>query len=323
MVDYYDSFKGRRIDLNPNVVTAISSLNPNSYSSADKGKVTAAARLFALREMMILEMPDRWSDLWLQPLPAPTAAMIPNGLPAATVAIDPAYLRERPALSAAFLRRFRSLYGRINSITNQQNTLAQILSNQSAECLYMVVTMACGDGEARTQFNERDIGDTDGDGAPEFIDAWGHPICFYRWAPGFDSLVQLSYPQLKQIRTNAVANGLDPNAEINSAIAKDHDPFDVYRLQPLAFRLVPLVFSAGRDERLGLELNDDYVPWRKTTAPVVVKFSVYPFFDPVLNPYLTVTSGPGGGTFFGAENTSQQGESADNITNHSLGERLQ
>lgn len=30
-------------------------------------------------------------------------------------------------------------------------------------------------------FTENEVKDTDGDGLPEFVDAWGHPLQFYRW----------------------------------------------------------------------------------------------------------------------------------------------
>ena len=47
------------------------------------------------------------------------------------------------------------------------------------------------DPEAREQFNESEIGDVDEDGCPEFIDGWGRPIMFLRWAPGFRSDLQM------------------------------------------------------------------------------------------------------------------------------------
>ncbi len=62
----------------------------------------------------------------------------------------------------------------------------------------MIVTLACGDGEAKTLFKESEIGDTDGDGAPEFLDGWKHPISFLRWAPGFDSQIQLNLNTLNR-----------------------------------------------------------------------------------------------------------------------------
>ena len=63
----------------------------------------------------------------------------------------------------------------------RNNDQTDIVANQGAECLYMIIMNACGDGEARTLFPESSIGDTDGDGAPEFLDGWGtsdrlHPL---------------------------------------------------------------------------------------------------------------------------------------------------
>ncbi len=66
----------------------------------------------------------------------------------------------------------------------------------------MIVTLACGDGEAKTLFKESEIGDTDGDGAPEFLDGWKHPISFLRWAPGFDSQIQLNLKTLTGMNSN-------------------------------------------------------------------------------------------------------------------------
>jgi hypothetical protein len=75
LVDHYDSFKTRRVELNPAVTNSIAGLSPMLASSADKGKITAAARLFALREMMLMEMPDRWSDILLNPIGPNNAAL--------------------------------------------------------------------------------------------------------------------------------------------------------------------------------------------------------------------------------------------------------
>ncbi|MEX2317666.1 MAG: prepilin-type N-terminal cleavage/methylation domain-containing protein [Pirellulales bacterium] len=317
LVDHHSGFKSRRVELNQVVTNAIANL-PVSYTSADRGRITAAARLFALREMMLLEMPDRWSDLWLQPLPPPPTSVTLTGL--TTSALSPAYLVERTALSENFLRRFRSLYGRENSLTQQANTLEEIMANQSAECLYMVVTVACGDGEARTQFHESDIGDTDGDGAPEFLDGWGHPISFLRWAPGFTSPVQLSVGRLAEIRAEAIAKGLDGNQAVANEIAKDHDPFDLFRLHPYAHRLMPLVYSAGRDERLGVDPFVNYVAWLPQPSTNVYSFvSAYPYINPRLDPYdpinISLLPAPLGSDI-------GEGESTDNIHNHLIGRRL-
>lgn len=92
----------------------------------------------------------------------------------------------------------------------------------------MIIMFGTADGEARSLFRESDIGDVDGDGAPEFIDAWGIPISYVRWPFGFAS-----------------------QSEIITADIYNHDPFDPFRINPTnngyGSRLLPLIFSAGPD----------------------------------------------------------------------------
>jgi hypothetical protein len=121
-----------------------------------------------------------------------------------------------------------------------------------------VVTLATGDGEARSLFGEKSIGDTDGDGAPEFLDGWGRPINFLRWAPGFDSLVEINANTLPGIPPVDVGD----NPDWEKAASGDHDPFDVFRVDPAAFRLIPLVYSAGRDEEYGIHRAEEYVAFQ-------------------------------------------------------------
>jgi len=83
--------------------------------------------------------------------------------------------------------------------------------HEAAECLYLIIAVAA---QGLDLFNDADIGDTDGDGAPEFVDAWGRPIYFLRSAPGF------------------------PSPLVNSG---DTNPY-------------PLVYSGGSDKRMGLQL---------------------------------------------------------------------
>jgi hypothetical protein len=188
----------------------------------------ADLRLLALRELMKYEMPDRWSD----------------------VTDNPVFLNDRPPLAKQYWRRSTTATGQYGP----------------AECLYMTVMLATGDGEARTLFSKQDIDDTDPDGpdgAPEFVDGWGNPIQFLRWAPGF------------AFRSELMSGDADA----------DHDPFDPYRRdQPgamptnlnrypasfrnyvaalkdpvPAFRLVPFIFSAGpigiEDGKIDIVLN--------------------------------------------------------------------
>ena len=65
-----------------------------------------------------------------------------------------------------------------NSIANKQ---AVMQSNAGAECLFMIV-MQGGIADCLDCRGLRvDIGDQDGDGVPEFLDAWGSPIQFVLW----------------------------------------------------------------------------------------------------------------------------------------------
>jgi prepilin-type N-terminal cleavage/methylation domain-containing protein len=314
LMQHYDTYTTRRVKVRQPVLDAINSPTLNA-STAQRGRLKAEARLYALREMMLMEIPDRWSDVLLNLVPS---------TPASGVAADPLYLDAPPVpdvpgdranrteLAGLYLRTYRRIAGATNKITNNTNTDRDVLANQGAECLYMVVMNACGDGEARTLFPASSIADTDGDGAPEFIDGWGHPIEFLRWAPGFESDAQYN------------ANALVTPEEQANAGGTDHDPFDLYRAHPVAFRLLPLVVSAGRDEELGLLTNvpSPLLPWRTTTGTTVSNLltdftSQPPYVIPALDPYVRYPSPVNG--YLGT--VLDRSVATDNVTNHLISTR--
>lgn len=54
----------------------------------------------------------------------------------------------------------------------------------SSELLYFTLVTASGFGSAAVdsdRFTQQEVQDTDGDGLPEFVDAWNNPLRFYRW----------------------------------------------------------------------------------------------------------------------------------------------
>jgi hypothetical protein len=304
LMERYNTYKTRRVRLNPAVEQQINARNWQSI--AQRGQALAEARLYALREMILLEIPDRWSDVLLER---------PESFNPGPPPLQPLYLNERTDLSYVYLRRYRNLLGRTNALSGSLNTFEEIKRNQGAECLYLVITLSAGDGEARSQFGETSIGDTDGDGALEFLDGWGHPIEFFRWAPGFNSLVQLN---------QRVLDTMDAD-DANLEIGKDHDPFDIFRREngPLpsrtnAFRLVPLIYAAGRDEELGLDSMPDFVTWRVSSSSTLTFNSQPPLVGPQLTPYKK-----GGAIwppqYFGTE--LGDGSDVDNVHNHLLGLR--
>jgi len=62
-----------------------------------------------------------------------------------------------------------------------------------AEALYALLIEGLGPlGSvfSRDEFTDRQVADTDGDGLPEFIDAWGEPLQYYRWPVHHASPIQ-------------------------------------------------------------------------------------------------------------------------------------
>jgi hypothetical protein len=193
LMDRWESYRTRRLPIEL----------PPHPSKADE------ARLRAMRELLRLEMPDRWTDITDPPVALQAAP---------------------PALWQA--------YGlRVQAVKAEKGAGFPSPQFQGAECLYLIVTMGPADEVGGIeQFRASEIGDVDGDGMPEFLDGWGRPISFLRWAPGFTRAPDGA--PLSDLQSG------DPN--------KDPDPFDPRRLVRTAFALYPLVFSAGPDGRYGL-----------------------------------------------------------------------
>lgn len=159
----------------------------------------AQCRLDAIRDIMRMEMPDAQSDVMNGPV-----AFGWGSVPA-------------PALYRLYA-------------TNPPTA-----DHGPAQCLYKIVSM--GTPEAMEQFTQREIGTVDDKpGSPPcFVDGWGRPIMFLRWAPGYTSPIQ---------------SGDQEN---------DHDPFDTRRVDGFAFHMIPLVYSAGSDGQYDLNLVAGYV----------------------------------------------------------------
>ena len=62
-----------------------------------------------------------------------------------------------------------------------------------AEMLYAILVEGAGPlGSVfnRDDFTDKEVRDTDGDGLPEFVDAWGQPLQFFRWPLLYHSDIQ-------------------------------------------------------------------------------------------------------------------------------------
>ena len=73
------------------------------------------------------------------------------------------------------------------NLANHQHKTAR------AEVLYALLVEAQGPFGSifnREDFTDQEVMDTDGDGLPEFVDAWGEPLQFYRWPVFYHSELQ-------------------------------------------------------------------------------------------------------------------------------------
>jgi prepilin-type N-terminal cleavage/methylation domain-containing protein len=66
-------------------------------------------------------------------------------------------------------------------------------STARSEMLYAILVEGrgpLGSAFSADEFSEKEVRDTDGDGLPEFIDAWGQPLQFFRWPALYHSDIQ-------------------------------------------------------------------------------------------------------------------------------------
>jgi hypothetical protein len=270
-------------------------------------------RLLALRELMNFEMPDRWSDIDIN--------LNPMGKPNNDRDKSTVFIKNVPPITRMYYRRYSQALANANG---EGDKLDAVEENQGAECLYQIIMLHTGDGEARTMFSPQDIGDVDEDGLPEFLDGWGNPIEFIRWPAGFvDRSSLMTWDTANQ--TGDSANDHDPFDPFrrNWAVENNDDPltphqdlFGVFRpyivalrglenTQPagsmqIGFRLVPLIVSRGPDGELGL------VTAREVITSVGGRFN--PYF-----PDATNTTYSMGSIFL---NDDGENLSIDNIHNH-------
>ena len=144
----------------------------------------------------------------------------------------------------------------------------------SADLLYLVVMNTSP--ETRGTFLDRETADTNNNGIPEFIDGWGNPIRFIRWAPCIPQTNRqptledaLSIQQCKRLRRNTTfdiyrADGeIDPSIQdeldmleedYGGLIERGADPFDPMGAMD-GWLLTPLIYSAGPDREYGLGIN--------------------------------------------------------------------
>lgn len=182
---------------------------------------------FIRRNVIAGDMPDRWTDVAY--MATPSNGWVPQSAAQST---------------------YISIW---NSLTAAQQTAVQA-NNASAECLFMAVMrggigdcLSCG-GVASAGDGAPRIGDQDGDGMPEFLDAWGNPIGYLLWAPA------LALPANTTQRFFSGSRALD-------------DPFASSGAIRPSLGMRPLIYSTGPDGKSGLERNNEAATLSMGSSP--------------------------------------------------------
>jgi prepilin-type N-terminal cleavage/methylation domain-containing protein len=207
----YDEYLTRRVPID--LSRTESTRAPFSPNQA------AGLRLLAIRMLMLWEMPQCFGDILNNVSPASTYP-IAYTVPGTNTTVQ-AYL---PYSELAYI------------YSKRKAGLAPYSSWDSAKCLYLIVSTRSSD--ELSQFSNDEISYApDGDlNWLVFVDAWGKPINFLRWAPGF------TYTGMSDVQTGDPVN--------------DHDPFDPLCLTS-DYKLTPLIYSGGRDKMYGLDMKID------------------------------------------------------------------
>ena len=345
----WDSYRTRRLPIDFYNATSVAGrpgtyFDPNNFQASattNRGMPSPLSgivglKLAAQRELMRMELPDRYNDLLFLPNRSlwtnmQSAQLAAQGAAGATLLgnssgwTDPsgAQLPTFPALRMAYLRRVQAVNPSMPLIdiiyTGDPATGRPALADQfqSAECLYLIMTTGFGDENSDGQaWHTRDVADTDKDGMPEFVDGWGTPIEFIRWPAGFYSELQPVNPLNGEHDPSTSPDPFDPRGIDRVPPSSGANP-----PPPRGYSIFPLIVSAGPD---GTGRNDARGSFGlyfllKSRADLSQEFS---------DPYLPYLDASGTQTYQratlipAAQLTNDPyyagGSAADNITNHQI-----
>ncbi len=215
----YESYFTRRIPLNTSSLVTSGGTPLSAYQSA-------LVRLYAVRDLMRMEMPERWTDVTY------TAGSTGASLDLST----------QPGLSSLSPGTCYVPEPALHKLYKQKGSVSGYDPHAGAKCLYMFIATCYP--EALGQFTSDEIGVVDNDGWKVFLDGWGHPINFLRWAPGFS----------RDTTASTTSPPCYSDIQIPDPIAH-HDPFDPRKVDQAAYQLIPLIY-AGVLGKNGA--NDDY-----------------------------------------------------------------
>lgn len=174
VTELYESYLHRRIDVPTNQI-------PQNFRTP---QLIARIRLHFIHDTMRMEMPSNWHE----------ALNVPQAFPGTGMKVQDSPLRE--SYEDAFIKAVCRVKGDNSFVFPRKadgsidltallddDDVTIVRTHAPAKLLYLIVMNAVP--EAREVIHERDIATSEEDGLSYFIDAWGQPIYFLRWAPGF------------------------------------------------------------------------------------------------------------------------------------------
>ena len=202
-----------------------------------------------IRDLMRMEMPQHWAEVYDSNNPGRPLGPIKITLNRTAYAVD----------KSALLDYY---WGEYNRAATSGNTPSR------AALLFLIIQNLNPEALEAFHGSEVAVGD---DGLFMFVDAWGNPIRFLRWAPALTgSALQpdvLAMTQPKYVPdTNINANrnwwgAREPQLldAMISAKNKHRDPLDDWG-SALGWFLYPVIYSAGPDGQYGLDEGDGLPP---------------------------------------------------------------
>lgn len=232
-----------------------------------RGPESNRLRLIQLRQAMRFELPDRKSDLYAPGYgPAqPTVTfqrvwhsndvISPN--PPAPQLEDPSTtpLASPPAHSK-YINLIHQLVGGANEFASFANWTEEF---EGSETLYLILATSQIGGRSGLEVIPADqIADTDGDGVPEVLDAWGTPMVWLRWPVGYwlTYTERNQWPRLTPDQRNSLmAQAIEEaGADQFDILKSDWRNLDNVSAND-TFNIIPLVVSAGPDRAFDLMLR--------------------------------------------------------------------
>ena len=221
----WESYRTRRVPLDPatyakssGFYTAYLAYLQGGTPTTSVNKDLARLKLNALRDLMRMELPDRWSDVVYNPSSPSATDSSTTGTNSPVLVNKSGVGLGQPALSQRYAAKFTSAANTVGIAAS-----SPIWQYPGAKCLYMIVM---SDPDDAAQFQADEYGDYTGDRLPVFLDGWHRPIQFLRWPAGF-----------------IPANNADSNLQSGNATT-DPDPFDPMKVFG-EYAIYPLIYSCG------------------------------------------------------------------------------